>query len=173
MAVDWSDHALWWPKKRSWLTRTRSTLDQYGVQADALLHFTPMHKICRIQLPDLRYIDYRVDFSIKCFSSVVQLSKELGIRHPEELSFCRPLVHEHLKKNQQKIGVTARQRGRDLAPATNGLNSLLNTTNSSKKSSSISSPIDHHRTQSVPTLDDRTPTPIWTNGNGFYGIKLL
>lgn len=78
MAVDWSDHALWWPKKRSWLTRTRSTLDQYGVGADALLHFTQMHKTLRIQLPDLRYIDYRVDFSIKCFSSVVHLCKELG-----------------------------------------------------------------------------------------------
>jgi len=166
MAIDWSDHALWWPRKRSWLTRTRSTLDQYGVQADALLHFTPMHKTCRIQLPDLRYIDYRVDFSIKCFTSVVQLCKELGIRHPEELSFCRPLVHEHLKKNQQKIGVTARQRGRDFAPVTNGLNSLLNTSSNSKKSSSISSPIDH-RTQSVPTLNDRTPTPVWTNTNGY------
>ena len=78
MAVNWSDHALWWPKKKSWLTRTRSTLDQYGVQADALLHFTPQHKQIRLQLPDLRYIDYRVDFSIKCFTSVVQLCKELG-----------------------------------------------------------------------------------------------
>lgn len=195
MAVDWSDHALWWSKKKSWLTRTRSTLDQYGVQADALLHFTPMHKTLRIQLPDLRYIDYRVDFSIKCFTSVVQLCKEFGrfknvikclskifnflsfslkgIRHSEELSLCRPLVHEHLKKNNQKIGVTARQRGRDYAPVTNGINTLLNTSNSSKKSSSISGPIDH-RTQSVPTLDDRTPTPVWSNVNGNgYGMLFL
>lgn len=47
---DWSDHALWWPAKNVWLTRTRSTLDQCGVQADSLLHFTPMHKTLRVQV---------------------------------------------------------------------------------------------------------------------------
>lgn len=78
IAMDWSDHALWWPKKNIWLTRTRSTLDQYGVQADALLHFTPMHKCLRVQLPDLRYLDCRVDFSIKVFNAVINLCRELG-----------------------------------------------------------------------------------------------
>ena len=87
IAADWSDHALWWPARNCWLSRTRSTLDQYGVQADALLHFTPMHKTLRVQLPDLRYLDCRVDFSVKTFNAVVTLCKELGIRHPEELSF--------------------------------------------------------------------------------------
>uniref|UniRef100_A0A1A9X0J0 PH domain-containing protein n=1 Tax=Glossina brevipalpis TaxID=37001 RepID=A0A1A9X0J0_9MUSC len=100
---DWSDHALWWPEKNIWLTRTRSTLDQVGVQADCLLHFTPMHKILRVQLPDLRYLDCRVDFSINTFAAVVNLSKDLDIRHPEELSFCKPLEHEHLKKNFGKF----------------------------------------------------------------------
>jgi kindlin 2 len=76
--MDWSDHALWWPARNTWLTRTRSTLDQYGVQADALLHFTPMHKTLRVQLPDLRYLDCRVNFSIKTFNAVVNLCKELG-----------------------------------------------------------------------------------------------
>lgn len=47
---DWSDHALWWPGKNVWLTRTRSTLDQVGLHADALLHFTPMHKVLRVQV---------------------------------------------------------------------------------------------------------------------------
>lgn len=47
---DWSDHALWWPGHNIWLTRTRSTLDQVGLHADALLHFTPMHKILRVQV---------------------------------------------------------------------------------------------------------------------------
>lgn len=47
---DWSDHALWWPAKNVWLARTRSTLDQCGVQADSLLHFTPMHKTLRVQV---------------------------------------------------------------------------------------------------------------------------
>lgn len=47
---DWSDHALWWPSKNTWLLRTRSTLDQCGVHADTILHFTPMHKILRVQV---------------------------------------------------------------------------------------------------------------------------
>jgi len=103
IAMDWSDHALWWPTRNTWLTRTRSTLDQYGVQADALLHFTPMHKTLRVQLPDLRYLDCRVNFSIKTFNAVVNLCKELGIRHPEELSFCKPLDPNHLKYNLKDL----------------------------------------------------------------------
>ena len=78
IAQDWSDHALWWPDHNMWLLRPRSTLDQYGVQADAHLHFTPMHKNLRVQLPDLQVHNLRVDFSIKCFTAVVQLCKELG-----------------------------------------------------------------------------------------------
>lgn len=96
---DWSDHALWWPARNIWLSRTKSTLDQLGVNADAYLHFTPMHKMLRVQMPDLRYIDASVDFSITTFSSVVQLCKSLSISHPEELSFCRPLDQVHLKQN--------------------------------------------------------------------------
>lgn len=76
--MDWSDHALWWPERNHWLTRTRSTLDQYGVAADALLHFTPMHKTLRVQLPDMRYLDCRVDFSVKTFNAVINLCKEFG-----------------------------------------------------------------------------------------------
>lgn len=102
--MDWSDHALWWPDRNCWLTRTRSTLDQCGVQADALLYFTPMHKVLRVQLPDLRYLDMKVDFSVKTFSAVIQLCKELGIRHPEELSLCKPLEPNHLKYNF-KVGL--------------------------------------------------------------------
>lgn len=114
VAINWSDHGLWWPKRNMWLSRTRTTLDQYGVQADALLHFTPMHKTLRVQLPDLRFIDARVDFSIKSFTAVVQLCKDLGLRHPEELSFCRPLMAEHLKRNYKSIGVSPRQRAKDV-----------------------------------------------------------
>jgi len=75
---DWSDYALWWPSKSMWLLRTRSTLDQYGVQADALLQFTPMHKNLRILLPDLQIIDFRVNFSTNVFSVVIKMCKELG-----------------------------------------------------------------------------------------------
>lgn len=52
-----------------------------------------------IQLPDLRYLDCRVDFSIKTFGAVVNLCKDLDIRHPEELSLSKPLDPVHLKKN--------------------------------------------------------------------------
>lgn len=111
---DWSDHALWWPARNIWLTRTRSTLDQVGLHADALLHFTPMHKILRVQIPDLRYLDCRVDFSVKTFKAVVSLCKDLGIRYPEELSLCKPLSPEHLKKNyadQPKKKMLVEQNG--------------------------------------------------------------
>ncbi|KAH8298668.1 hypothetical protein KR018_009875 [Drosophila ironensis] len=100
---DWSDHALWWPAKNVWLSRTRLTLDQCGVQADSLLHFTPMHKILRVQLPDLRYLDCRLDYSIKTFGAVVNLCKQLDIRYPEELSLCKPLEAEHLKRNFAQV----------------------------------------------------------------------
>ena len=99
--MDWSDHAMWWPEKNIWLDKTRWTLDQYNITADATIYFTPMHKTLKIQLPDLRYIDCNVDFSIKTFNASIALCKELGIRHPEELSLCKPLAPEHLKQNYQ------------------------------------------------------------------------
>jgi kindlin 2 len=123
--MDWSDHALWWPSKNIWLTRTRSTLDQYGVQADALLHFTPMHKNLRVQLPDLRYLDMKVDFSVKTFSAVIHLCKDLGLRHPEELSLCKPLEPYHLKYNYKDMpkkkveNGTAKNGHPNLPPDTN------------------------------------------------------
>lgn len=118
IAMDWSDHALWWPARNMWLSRTRSTLDQCGVQADAQLYFTPMHKILRVQLPDLRYIDCRVDFSIKTFNGVVNLCKDLGLRHPEELSFCKPLDPNHLKYNLKDLPGNKKRHSAD----TRGLN---------------------------------------------------
>ena len=78
IAMDWSDHAMWWPEKNIWLDKTRWTLDQYNITADATIYFTPMHKTLKIQLPDLRYVDCSVDFSIKTFNSSLALCKELG-----------------------------------------------------------------------------------------------
>ncbi|KAH8380121.1 hypothetical protein KR009_009094 [Drosophila setifemur] len=100
---DWSDHALWWAARNVWLDRTGMTLDQCGVQAGILLHYTPMHKILRVQLPDLRYLDCRVDFSTKTFTAVVNLCKQLDIRYPEELSLCKLLEPEHLKRNFARV----------------------------------------------------------------------
>merc|ERR1740128_610553 len=104
IAMDWSDHAVWAPGRNAWLTNTRWTLDQYNVTADQPLHFTPMHKTLRIQLPDLRYTDCRVDFSVKTFNAVVNLCKDLGIRHAEELSLCKQLETVHLKFNYRERG---------------------------------------------------------------------
>lgn len=133
VAIDWSDHALWWPRKNTWLCRTKSTLDQCGIQADAVLHFTPMHKFLRLQLPDLRFIDIKADFSAKTFASVVKLCKELGIRHPEELSLCRPLSYDHLKKNYRSVGCTPRQRSKEPTAG-------MNLTQNNNKSDMLSSP---------------------------------
>lgn len=57
-----------------------------------------MHKIARVQLPDLQVIDARIDFSVPVLNSVIQLCKDLGIRHPEELSLKRYITPEILKK---------------------------------------------------------------------------
>ena len=76
--MDWSDHAIWWPEKNIWLDKTRWTLDRYNLTADAIVHFTPMHKTLRVQLPDLRYVDCSVDFSVKTFNAVINLCRELG-----------------------------------------------------------------------------------------------
>jgi len=78
IAIDWSDHGLWWPDKNIWLARTRSTLDQYGVQADAKLWFTPMHKNLRIMLPDLQMLDMLVNFSTNVFTNVIRICRQLG-----------------------------------------------------------------------------------------------
>ena len=112
IAMDWSDHAMWWPEKNIWLDNTRWTLDQYNITADAFLQFTPMHKTLRIQLPDLRYIDCSVDFSVRTFNAMLNLCSELEIRHPEELSLCKPLEIEHLKYNYSQVKRAEEKRRR-------------------------------------------------------------
>ncbi|CAF1471026.1 unnamed protein product, partial [Adineta ricciae] len=89
---DYSDYALWWPKAKTWLTNTKWTLDQYGIQSDSHLTFVNTQKYIRLQLPDLRILSIRVDFSSSVFASVSKLCNDLGIRHPEELSYL------HLRK---------------------------------------------------------------------------
>ncbi|CAF1383886.1 unnamed protein product [Adineta steineri] len=96
MSEDLSDHALWCSTANIWLTNTTWTLDQYGIQSDANLTFTTKHKFIRLQLPDLRILSIRVDFSVSVFASICKLCKDLGIRHAEELSFLRlPIVSHH------------------------------------------------------------------------------
>ena len=66
-------------KLNIWLTNTKWTLDQYGVQSDAQLAFTSMHKSIRLQLPDLRILSINADFSVSVFASVCKVCKDLGM----------------------------------------------------------------------------------------------
>ena len=75
---DWSDHALWWPESRTWLVRTRWSLDKYGVVAGSQLTFTPLHKNLRVTLPDLQTADTRVNFSANVFNNVIVLCKKFS-----------------------------------------------------------------------------------------------
>uniref|UniRef100_A0A0V0J9X4 Protein unc-112 n=1 Tax=Schistocephalus solidus TaxID=70667 RepID=A0A0V0J9X4_SCHSO len=85
----WSEYALWWPAKRRWLLQTHASLDQYGIQADARLHFICTHGSLKVQLPDLQLREFcDVNFTEPVFKVVIRLCKHLGIRHPEELSLA-------------------------------------------------------------------------------------
>ena len=75
---DWSDYALWWVDRNLWLLRTRSTLDQCGVQGSSQLEFTQMHQELNILMPDLRILKMRTNFSVSVFRVVMQLCKALS-----------------------------------------------------------------------------------------------
>ncbi|GBM81656.1 Unc-112-related protein [Araneus ventricosus] len=61
--------------------------------------------------------------------SLKQLDFCSGIRHPEELSLCRPLTSEHLKRNYPRgLGCTPRQRSKE---PTAGINLSQNNNNKS------------------------------------------
>lgn len=96
---DWSDHMLWWPDKNIWLSHTRTTLDQYGVQSNSKLELIKVHNNLFIMLPSLHQISVPVNFSTDIFSVVIRICKELNIRFPEELSVQLPLMKEDLKSN--------------------------------------------------------------------------
>ncbi|KAH3853587.1 hypothetical protein DPMN_096116 [Dreissena polymorpha] len=181
IAMDWSDHALWWPEKNRWLKRSRSTLDQYGVQADAKLHFTPMHKNLRVQLPDLKIMDLRTNFSEDVFHSVMGLCKELGIRHPEELSLMRRMDKEDLKKNiKEKLNPKDKKKKREKYEDSLGVNGngsvhhnsnnsldRLSPYNRSPMGPSPSNTLQLHETSSMPGSPYNTLSP---NGNLSNGV---
>ncbi|EPY80673.1 fermitin family 2 isoform 1-like protein [Camelus ferus] len=99
---DWSDHAVWWEKKRTWLLKTHWTLDKYGIQADAKLQFTPQHKLLRLQLPNMKYVKVKVNFSDRVFKAVSDICKTFNIRHPEELSLLKK-PRDPTKKKKKKL----------------------------------------------------------------------
>jgi len=161
IAMDWSDHALWWPGRNEWLSSTRWTLDQYNITADHSLEFTPMHKTLRVQLPDLRYTDCRIDFSVKSFSGMVTLCRELEIRHPEELGFCKGVEVDHLKVNYGTIK-TKEEKVRRITVATMPLsprpdtNTFISNSETLRRKSTNSSPI-HRKISTRSNMSIGTP----------------
>ena len=75
---DWSDFGLFWSDKNTWLTHTKSTLDQLGITSTSNLIFTSMSKPLVVVLPDLHTIHTFVDFSANVFNVVAKLCAELG-----------------------------------------------------------------------------------------------
>jgi kindlin 2 len=130
-AKDWSDHAMWWPENNMWLSRTRRTLDQYGVQAGTTLHFTPMHKMMRVVLPDLQNRDMRLNFAANVFNNVISICKSLSIRHPEELSLARTTDRKsqrqsvHQPPSSSKAATSSTNNGELRGPDTASADILL------------------------------------------------
>uniref|UniRef100_A0A6I8N4A1 FERM domain containing kindlin 1 n=1 Tax=Ornithorhynchus anatinus TaxID=9258 RepID=A0A6I8N4A1_ORNAN len=102
VAQDWSDFALWWEQKQSWLLKTHWTLDKCGVQADATLIFTPQHKMLRLVLPNMKTLRLKVSFSSDVFKAVGDICKTLNIRRSEELSLLKPSEDFKRKKKKEK-----------------------------------------------------------------------
>ncbi|XP_028997411.1 fermitin family homolog 1 [Betta splendens] len=107
---DWSDHALWWDKRQSWLLKTHWTLDKYGIQADADLLYTPQHKFLLLQLPNMKTIKLPVSFSSVVFKTVTEICRILNIRRPEELSLlkrpddtCKKKKKKDMSSQQEEI----------------------------------------------------------------------
>lgn len=125
-----------------------------------------MHKSLRVQLPDLRYLDCKVDFSIKTFSAVITLCKQLGIRHPEELSFCKPLGPNHLKHNYTSTVKKKEQNGvQKNGHIPSDTNTFIATTHSSDgsngsldKSNLVCAPLTPQRVMPVSSTPISTPT---------------
>uniref|UniRef100_A0ACB8G882 Fermitin 3 n=1 Tax=Sphaerodactylus townsendi TaxID=933632 RepID=A0ACB8G882_9SAUR len=104
---DWSDHALWWEQKKTWLLNTHWSLDKYGVLADARLLYTPQHKPVRLSLPNQCIVHIRANFARPVFSAVIDICKVLGIRHAEELSLLRAPAEKEKRKQKEKEGSAA------------------------------------------------------------------
>ncbi|KAK4468019.1 hypothetical protein MN116_008080 [Schistosoma mekongi] len=130
---NWNDYGLWWPNKLKWLLKTKSSLNQYGLQADAKLHFISIYGNLNIQLPDLQirnFID--VNYAEPVFRVTLSICRYLNIRHPEELS----LAHS-IHQNDLKYSRSIDKRYHTLFPngkySTFQRNATINTTHSQYK----------------------------------------
>ncbi|CAH8530153.1 unnamed protein product [Schistosoma turkestanicum] len=99
--ISWADYGLWWPAKSKWLLKTKLSLNQYGLQADAKLRFLSIYGSLSIQLPDLQirqFVD--VNFAEPVFRVTLSICRYLNIRHPEELSLAYPIQQNDLKHSR-------------------------------------------------------------------------
>ncbi|XP_078726580.1 fermitin family homolog 2-like isoform X1 [Lampetra fluviatilis] len=146
---DWSDHALWWERRKLWLLKTPWTLDKYGVQADAQLLFTPRHKLLRLQLPNARVVRVRSNFSDPVFKAVFDICRTFNIRHSEELSLLQKMS-DTAKKKKKKA---------DENNAEDEVDAPLITSSASQRGS-YPSPGLYGHAMTTPTYDVRDGSPV-------------
>uniref|UniRef100_A0A8C8C4M4 PH domain-containing protein n=1 Tax=Oncorhynchus tshawytscha TaxID=74940 RepID=A0A8C8C4M4_ONCTS len=157
---DWSDHALWWEKKKTWLLKTHWTLDKYGIQADARLLFTPQHKLLRLQLPNMKHMKVKVNFSDRVFKAVSDICKTFNIRHPEEASLLRkPRDPKKKKKKLEEAEEAALELEGPLLTPGSGSNLTQGTKRVWFAGSIYSSPGLYSKTM-TPTYDSRDGSPL-------------
>ncbi|TRY91781.1 hypothetical protein DNTS_023740, partial [Danionella cerebrum] len=158
---DWSDHALWWEKKKTWLLKTHWTLDKYGIQADARLLFTPQHKLLRLQLPNNKHMRVKVNFSDRVFKAVSDICKTFNIRHPEELSLLRkPHDPKRKKKKLEEMEEeTLELEGPLLTPGSVSEVLYIGPMKGNLSRSIYSSPGLYSKTM-TPTYDSRDGSPL-------------
>merc|ERR1719402_462964 len=104
--------------------------------------------------------DCTVDFSVKTFNASVVMSKDLGLRHPEELSLCKPLDPEHLRMNYQEVMM----RRRPPAPTKEGNNGERIDTNTFVSNTGTLSTKSPHNTMKTP-VKGQSPQGTLSNGN--------
>ena len=67
--------------------------------SDAKLEFVPVHRYITVEMPDKHRYQMRVSFAVMTFLTVAEICRDMGIRHPEELSLLRsPLDKENFAK---------------------------------------------------------------------------
>jgi kindlin 2 len=158
---DWSQFALFWPEKNQWLKKNKMTLDQYGVQADAVLNFTRINKFIRLKIPDTQVIDVQVDFSINVFSCVKKICKDLSIRYHEELS----LLFHKIKKEDLKDESSNKKKNKNKKLTDNSINN--NNNNNKENGSSLSS------SSNTSTLNNSSSNSFNPNSKNHINNRLL
>lgn len=125
--ADWSDYAFWWAEKQIWLNKPRQTLYAYGIQSNAQLEFTNVHRVIVVELPNKNRYRVRMNFSLMTFYVVAEICQELNIRHPEEFSLTKsPFDKEGFVKftGYHRAKLKRMEGGsREATPGTDGIDS--------------------------------------------------